>query len=91
MTPADIQLVRDFVLRALRRYPRGADADLLRTACRAVGVEIEADGPDGIHAQIQYLADQGFIAPVPQPHTPSHKVWRITAAGDDCLLERGIA
>lgn len=85
MTPADLKLSRDFLLRALSRYTRGMSEDMLATLCASAGMEFDAGGPDSLEAALRYLEDKGFIARVQAAHTPSHSQWRITSAGDDYL------
>lgn len=79
----DLQQIRDFVLRALARYPRGVSAELLRTACSAAGMRLEQDGPDGLDAQLLYLEKSGLAQRLAKRHTSQLEMWGLTAAGDD--------
>lgn len=91
MTSADLKLSRDFLLRALARFPRGMSEESLSVVCNGAGMEFEAKGPDSMEAALIYLADKGFIARVQAAHTPSHSHWRITGAGDDYLRTARLA
>ena len=39
----------------------------------------------GLRAELQYLADKGFLAAIPKTISPENEAWRITAEGRDFL------
>lgn len=88
--PSDLETLatRDFILRALRRYPRGVPAATLHAALTMIGVELPPLGPDGLDAQLLYLLDKGLVKREAAAHTGSVELWRLAADGDDYLRGR---
>ena len=90
MNATETKALRDFILRALRRYPRGVAADTLRAAVVMTGIELEACGPDGLEGQLAYLEDVGLVKRHLTQHTRSMPLWTLSAAGDDYLVGRNL-
>ena len=88
MTAIEIKALRDFILRALRRYPRGVAAETLQAAIVMTGIELDAVGPDGLEGQLLYLEDAGLVKRHSAEHTKSVSLWTLSANGDDYLVGR---
>ncbi|MBX3747321.1 MAG: hypothetical protein KF833_18585 [Verrucomicrobiae bacterium] len=88
MTPEIRQQVRIGLLRYLEAAkPRALSGSLLHSFLRAEGMPVE---PEGLRAELAYLADKGMAARSSSPMSPELAGWRITAAGRDWLAEEGI-
>lgn len=46
---------------------------------------------DEVEAEVTYLRDKGFVAPIEKKISPEIVALRITAAGSDYLAENGLA
>ena len=91
MTDLELQTVRDFILRAAKRFPRGVTAAMLRMACSGAGLELAESGENSIDDYLLYLEDGGFVRRLPKAHTPSLELWGVTRDGDDYLRLRKLA
>jgi hypothetical protein len=61
----------------------GLSAALLRQMARSEGrSQLDAET---VAAELDYLADKNFIAPVDKKISPENRAWRITADGRDFL------
>jgi len=85
MKPAELEQLRLSLLRFLGENPTrfGFNVALLRQMARNEG----RPGLDAatVQAELDYLADKGFIVEVAKPISPELRAWRITAAGRDQL------
>ena len=85
MNAAQRELFRQAILRVLdannTRFGLGAEAfDLY------LGIyNFPSPAGSGLAAELQYLADKGFVALVNKEVSPENRAWRITAAGRDYL------
>jgi hypothetical protein len=91
MTDLELQTVRDFILRAAKRFPRGVTAAMLRMACSGAGLELAENGEDSLDDHLLYLESGGFLKRLPKLHTPSLELWGVTRDGDDYLRLRKLA
>lgn len=66
---------------------RGLGAQALQLLVGAFG--FRAPAVEDIRAELQYLADKGFITAASKSISPENKNWRITAAGRDELASQG--
>lgn len=84
MTSAQREQLRLSLLRFLGDNPTrfGFNAALLLQMARNEG---HAATREIISAEMEYLADKGFVAPVEKQISPENRAWRITAAGRDQL------
>ena len=85
MTDLELQTVRDFILRAAAKFPRGITSLTLGTAVAAAGFELDPRGQDSLEAQLRYLVGRGLLADQPKAHTASLELYVLTPAGDDYL------
>lgn len=85
MSPLELQTVRDSILRWAGRYNRGITRQMLADLCTASGLELAADGPNSLDAQVKYLLEKNFLREVPKPHTPSFRIFELTSDGEDYL------
>ena len=84
MTKEITQLVRNSILRMLDAAPvNGLAVSMLSIGLQSRGLRDIAE--DEIKAELQYLADKGCVARVPQKISPELAPWRITAEGRDEL------
>ena len=66
----------------------GLKSAMLKVGARAGGFE---PTDEQIDAELLYLADKTFVAPVDKAISPEMKRWRITAAGRDYAAQEGLA
>ncbi|NJL18800.1 MAG: hypothetical protein HC901_00285 [Bdellovibrionaceae bacterium] len=90
MSDTELQTLRDFILRAASRFPRGITTTTLAISVAAAGFELPDSGPDALPAQLRYLAGKKLIEPATKAHTPSLETWLLTADGDDYLRTKRI-
>jgi hypothetical protein len=84
MTNEKRQLIRNSILRMLEAAPvNGLAVSMLSIGLQSRGLRDIEDAD--IKAELQYLADKGFVARVPQKISPELAPWRITAEGRDEL------
>jgi hypothetical protein len=90
MTATDRETLRHTILSAAEAAkPYGVTLALLSVAVRNIGLRSATTGD--IHAEVDYLADKGFLHPEPKALSPENKSWRISASGRDYLAQEGIA
>jgi len=78
------QLIRNSVLRMLEAAPvNGLAVSMLSIGLQSRGLRDITD--DEIKAELQYLADKGFVVRTKQNISPELSPWRITAEGRDEL------
>jgi hypothetical protein len=82
---------REQIRLSLMRYceaaqPYGLGAGLLLQFIRSEG--FRAATAEQLAAELNYLGEKNFLAPVVKPLSPENRVWRITAAGRDFLAEQ---
>lgn len=87
MTSPEREQLRLSLLRFLGDNPTrfGFNAALLLQMARNEGRSGLAR--ENVTAEIEYLADKGFVAAVEKPISPENRAWRITAAGRDYLAQ----
>lgn len=90
MSSSEIQAVRDLILRALRRYPRGVSAEVLQALLTSTGMAMPCRGEDSMDEQLLYLEEAGLARRLPKRHTASLELWRLTVDGDDYLRSQGM-
>jgi len=87
MTDEELQLTRDFILRAAARFPNtGATRTILKISLESIGMDhLSEKGPDSLDAQIEYLISAEFLVRREKAHTASYEFFKITPKGDDYL------
>ena len=90
MTTTDRETLRHTILKAAEAAkPYGVTLPLLSITARNMGLRSATAGD--IHAEVDYLADKGFLHPEPKSLSPENKSWRISASGRDYMAQEGIA
>ena len=62
MSDLELQSIRDFILCAAARFPRGITTFSLNVAVIAAGFELPARGADALEAQLKYLRGKNLLA-----------------------------
>jgi hypothetical protein len=88
LTSSQLAALRDDILEAARRLPRGITVPMLASVLLAMGHKLPEDGEDSLDAQLLYLEGKKLIEKVGKAHTPSLETWKLTADGDDYLRQR---
>ena len=70
-----------------------ANGVAMKPAALKIGAKTQGFEPtdDELDAELQYLADKKFVAPVDKAISPELKRWRITADGRDYAATEGLA
>ena len=87
MTSTELERLRVALLQQLRELDDMPFAALL-TGARLAGHRELTEAQ--LRAELAYLGDKGFVAPVAKPLSPENKRWRLAAAGRDFLAESGL-
>jgi DNA-binding HxlR family transcriptional regulator len=85
MDDLELQTLRDSILEAAQKMPRGISTAMLARLLKAMTFDLPETGPDSLDAQLCYLKDKGLIKNPTKAHTPSAELWQLTAEGDDHL------
>lgn len=90
MTPEKRERVRMAVLLGAElAKPYGVGLAAMGVATRLHGFgKLDADV---LLAEVDYLADKGFLEETAKAISPENKLWRISAAGRDFLAQEGLA
>ncbi|HMP83911.1 MAG TPA: hypothetical protein PKA41_14525 [Verrucomicrobiota bacterium] len=85
MSDEQLQVTRDFILRAAARFPRGITRTTLDISAASAGLTTDKDGANSMQSHIEYLIGAGLLARKPKAHTASLELYAVTPAGDDYL------
>lgn len=85
MESYELDGLRDAILQALHRMPRGMSVTMLQHIIKAMTFDVPEKGSDSLLAQLFYLEGKGLIKKADKQHTPSNVIWQLTAEGDDHL------
>ena len=88
MSDLELQSIRDFILCAAARFPRGITTFSLNVAVIAAGFELPARGADALEAQLKYLRGKNLLALKAKAHTASAELHELTPDGDDYLRSK---
>jgi hypothetical protein len=88
MNDLELQSVRDFILCAVARFPRGATQFTIEVSVASAGFELEKTGPDSLAKQLDYLTGRKLLETPAKAHTPSLTMFKLTSDGDDYLRTR---
>jgi hypothetical protein len=85
MNDLELQSVRDFILCAVAKFPRGATVFTIEVSVASAGFELDKRGANSLDAQLEYLVGAKLLECPDKTHTPSLRMFKLTSAGDDYL------
>jgi hypothetical protein len=88
MSDTELQALRDYILCATARFPKGITTRVLEISVASAGFELDAKGPNAMPAQLKYLREKNLLQQVKKSHTPSEEMHELTSDGDDYLRDK---